>query len=278
MASLLLGASDTSCAPTILVSPGEFLRKSTATLLQLLHGLKRARTIHHTGREKTPLELLRRAKFLTQTSASLLSHLGVRIQIEGTIPQRGLLVCNHVSFLDIMVLSAVHPLVFVSKSEVAHWPIVGAIAESAGTLFIQREKRSDVSRINEQIRAVFDAGLLVCIFPEGTSSDGSSVLPFKPSLLQPAITEKIPIYPGHIFYGDRTGKRIDELAYFGDRSLIGCLSAVLWMRESIARVRFGSHPPAEPDRKKMASILHAAVCSLGDDPSPACLDAPSPPK
>lgn len=264
--------------PAELVSLGEFLRKSTATVLQLLHGLKRAKSIISVGRDRTPEELRRRAQVLQQISAALLSHLGVRIQIEGPVPQKGLLVCNHVSFLDIMVLSAVHPLVFVSKAEVARWPIVGVIAESAGTLFIQREKRSDVSRVNDQIHAAFDADLLVCIFPEGTSSDGSSVLPFKPSLLQPALTAQIPIYPGHIFYGDAAGHRIDALAYFGERSLTECLRAALWRRESIARVRFGEPPARETDRKKMAAILHAAVCALGDTRSPACLDAISPAK
>lgn len=238
----------------------------------------RVRTANHGSGDKTPGDLLRRARGLQRISTSLLWHLGMRIQVQGAIPNRGLLVCNHVSFLDILVLSAVHPLVFVSKSEVAGWPIVGTIAQYAGTLFIQREKRGDVSRVNDQIRAAFEAGLLVCIFPEGTSSDGSAVLPFKPSLLQPALTAQIPIYPGHIFYADAAGGRLDALAYFGDRGLIQCLSAALWRRESIARVRFGTPPAQEPDRKKMAAALHSAVCSLGASPVPACLDAPPPPK
>lgn len=172
-----------------------------------------------------------------------------------------------------MVLSATHPLVFVSKSEVADWPIVGAIASGAGTLFVRRQKRTDVARINAEIQRAFDAGLLVCVFPEGTSSDGSQVLPFQPSLLQPALSAKLPIYPAHIRYCDDDGERLDSVAYFGDRELTDCLRALLWRKQTDARVKYGPPPALEDDRKKMASLLHAAVSSLGS-PCTAPSDLP----
>jgi 1-acyl-sn-glycerol-3-phosphate acyltransferase len=228
---------------------------------------------------ESPRELLRRASALQGICRALLSHLQVSVQPYGQCPERGLLVSNHVSFLDILVLGALHPLVFVSKAEVERWPLVGFIASATGTLFIQRQKRSDVFRVNEQIQQSFDAGLLVCIFPEGTSSDGSQVLPFQPSLLQPALSAKLPIYPAHIRYCTPNGDRIDEVAYFGDRSLSDCLTALVRRRHTIAEIRFGAALDPEESRKVMAARLHTAVSALAPAPTrvePACLDALTP--
>src|SRR5258708_15386051 len=111
----------------------------------------------------------------------------VNLRVTGPIPSSGLLACNHLSYLDILVLGATTPCVFVSKCEVRRWPVFGWFASLAGTLFLRREKRSDVARMTREMRRVLDEGQLVVLFPEGTSSDGSSVLPFKSSLLEPAI-------------------------------------------------------------------------------------------
>jgi 1-acyl-sn-glycerol-3-phosphate acyltransferase len=241
----------------------EFGLKSTRLVLQLLHSLKRVGELSVPIIGEHPNLLHRRAALLQKISRALLSHLQVSIQTRGEIPNRGLLVSNHVSFVDIMLLSALNPLVFVSKSEVARWPIIGPIAVKSGTLFIERQKRSDVSRINEALSHAFNADVLACIFPEGTSSDGTGVLPFQPSLLQPAISAQLPVCPAHIRYETEGGIRADDIAYFGDRNLMDCMRALIRRKKTIARVSFGSPVAADTDRKSLAFLLNHEVCRLG---------------
>ena len=245
------------------VGPLEFGLKSTRLILQLLHSLKRVGELSVPIIGEHPNLLHRRAALLQKISRALLSHLQVSIQTRGEIPNRGLLVSNHVSFVDIMLLSALNPLVFVSKSEVARWPIIGPIAVKSGTLFIKRQKRSDVSRINEALSHAFNADVLACIFPEGTSSDGTGVLPFQPSLLQPAISAQLPVCPAHIRYETECGIRADDIAYFGDRNLMDCMRALIRRKKTIARVSFGSPVAADTDRKSLAFLLNHEVCRLG---------------
>lgn len=246
-----------------IVGPLEFGLKCTRLILQLLHSLKRVGELSTPITGEHPGLLHQRAALLQKISRALLSHLQVSIETKGVIPNRGLLVSNHVSFVDIMLLSALNPLVFVSKSEVAHWPIVGPIAVKSGTLFIQRHKRSDVSRINDALTHAFHADVLACIFPEGTSSDGTSVLPFQPSLLQPAISSQLPICPAHIRYENEHGIRADDIAYFGDRNLMDCMRALIRRKKTIARVCFGSPIAVDTDRKTLAAILNKEVSRLG---------------
>ena len=245
------------------VSTTEFGLKCARLTLQLLHSLKRVGELSEPSVNEKPETLHRRAAVLQKISRALLSHLQVSIETRGTIPTRGLLVSNHVSFVDIMLLSALSPLVFVSKSEVAAWPIVGPIASKSGTLFIRRDKRSDVSRINDSLTQAFAADVLVCLFPEGTSSDGTAVLPFQPSLLQPAVTAKLPVCAAHLCYQTAGGIRADDIAYFGDRNLIDCMRALIRRKKTTAQVHFGNPMTVDTDRKTLASLLHAEVCRLG---------------
>ncbi len=237
-------------------------------LLQLLHGLRRATTLNRISERSSQKRLLERARLLRKICRDLLHHLRLEVQTEGNCPEKGLLVSNHVSFLDILVLSSVSPMVFISKSEVAGWPIVGPIASCAGTLFVNREKRGDVSRINGQIQGLFDEGLLLCLFPEGTSSDGKHVLPFKPSLLQPALSSGIPIFPAHISYSDENGGHLDSVAYYGDRNLAECLTALLWRKLTRTRICFGRAAPLTDNRKEAAVLLHAEISRMTPWPTP----------
>ena len=99
------------------------------------------------------------------------------------MPRTGLLVCNHLSYLDIIALSALRSCLFVAKSEVGRWPLFGWLAQAAGTLFVERRQKTDCARVVRQIAQTLDDDLLVVLFPEGTSSDGGSVVPFKFALL-----------------------------------------------------------------------------------------------
>jgi 1-acyl-sn-glycerol-3-phosphate acyltransferase len=195
-----------------------------------------------------------------------MEHLEVHGIVNGNLPSGGLLVTNHVSFLDIIFLGALSPMVFVSKSEVADWPLVGNIATCAGTLYVERSRRADVSRVNINLKRALEAGVLVTLFPEGTSSDGSSVLPFQASLLQPAVDLKTPVTPGYLEYTGENGERADDIAYFGDRDLAPCLLALLKRRRTSAKLQCGIPLRSAANRKILTASLHAEVVRLSSTP------------
>ncbi|HUS97554.1 MAG TPA: 1-acyl-sn-glycerol-3-phosphate acyltransferase [Hyphomicrobiaceae bacterium] len=111
--------------------------------------------------------------------------LGIRLHIAGKIDRNTpvLVVSNHVSWLDIPVLSAVAPVSFVAKREVGGWPFVSSLARLQRTIFVDRNKRSDVPKVTAELQRRLATGDAVVLFAEGTSSDGNRVLPFKSSLL-----------------------------------------------------------------------------------------------
>ena len=130
----------------------------------------------------------------------LLRVFGIKIEWKGNIPSDGLLVCNHLSYLDILIIASLTPCVFVAKSEVKHWPVLGWFAMLTGTLFVHREKRSQTALSVDEIGTALRRGSLVVLFPEGTSSGGETVLPFKSSLLEPAVQQSHPLSVSFLAY------------------------------------------------------------------------------
>ena len=160
----------------------------------------------------------RRAR-VKRWSVRLLEILAVSIVVRGDLDLREgnvLVVANHVSWLDIFVLNAIHPVRFVAKAELGRWPIAGAMVRSAGTLLIERAKRHDTQRVNHYIAEVLAAGDVVAIFPESTTSDGATTLPFKSSLLQPIVEAAGRVAPVAIRYQGRDSTRSLAPAYVGD--------------------------------------------------------------
>jgi 1-acyl-sn-glycerol-3-phosphate acyltransferase len=188
--------------------------------------------------------------------------LGLRLTTQGVIPSSGLLVCNHLSYLDIIALSALRPCVFVAKRDVKAWPLFGWLARAAGTAFVERERRLAAASEVAQIRAAIDSGLLVVLFPEGTSSDGATVLPFKSSLLQAAIASRCPIAAAGIDYHLAEGSVADEVCYWRDMTLVPHLLNLFRKRSIEATVRFSLAKPRGADRKTLARELRAEVASL----------------
>ena len=130
--------------------------------------------------------------------------LHVDLCVRGAAPSNdqsgGLLVANHTSWLDILVILATLPVRFVAKDEIRDWPLVGGLCKRAGTLFIQREKRSDALRVNRQIVDLVQSGKFAAVFPEGMTGDGSVLHHFHASLLQPVISTQTCLYPVAIRY------------------------------------------------------------------------------
>jgi len=204
-----------------------------------------------------------RSEWMSRSAKALLKCVNVRAEYLGAPPRDGLLVSNHLSYLDIIVFGARQPAVFVSKADVRHWPALGYLAGLAGTLFVRRERRADVSSLNEQMSALVQAGVVVIVFPEGTSSDGSKVLPFFSSLLEPAVAGGYEVTPAFIRYEVADGVAADEVCYWRDMTFGPHFLNLLTKREIRATVRFGASRAAGGDRKQLSRELHQAVRKLG---------------
>src|ERR1019366_9633460 len=156
---------------------------------------------------------LDRPAWLHRSSRRHLKIFGYSADVAGAIPKNGLLVSNHLSYLDILAISSTMPAVFVSKADVRRWPLFGWLAALAGTVFVERERRTLVVVVNREIQTALDAGVLVVIFPEGTSSNGETVLPFRTSLLEPAARGGHEIATGWIHYDLADGDAKQEVCY-----------------------------------------------------------------
>src|SRR6185295_16037591 len=138
-------------------------------------------------------------------NARLLRLLGIALHSSGT-PRQGatLIVANHVSWLDILAINAVHPCRFVSKADVRHWPLIGWLVACGGTLFIERERKRDALRVVHQVADALRQGQTLAVFPEGTTSDGHGLLPFHANLLQAAVATSTPVQPVALRFSDAT--------------------------------------------------------------------------
>jgi len=213
-----------------------------------------------TGRSR---DLRARCEWTSRSARNLMRCLNLRAEYSGEPPRAGLLVSNHLGYLDILVLAARQPAVFVSKADVRGWPVFGFLTRLAGTLFVRRERRGDVSPLNEQMAAVLRTGVVLVVFPEGTSSDGRQVLPFFSSLLQPAVAAGCPVTPAFIRYELADGSVADEVCYWGDMTFGPHFLNLLTKRAIRAQVRFGAARPPGGDRKPLARELQEAVRDLG---------------
>jgi 1-acyl-sn-glycerol-3-phosphate acyltransferase len=198
-------------------------------------------------------------------AAKLMRIVGIAIQVEGDPPPPGAAVvaANHVSWLDIFALQAVHPVRFVAKSEIRDWPLAGWIAERAGTLFIRRGYRREVARANEHVHSALAQGDCVGVFPEGTTTDGDTLLRFHASLFEPAVADGVPVHPCAIRYQHSDGTLCRAVAYVGELSFMQSLGLAIRQRGVVARLRFApAVPTLGSSRREVAAAAHAGVASL----------------
>lgn len=203
----------------------------------------------------------RRARWLRQWCRIVLPVIGVEVELRGRAPDGGMLVCNHVSYLDMPALAAATEMIFLSKAEVRGWPLLGAIARAGGTLFVNRERRADVAALGPQFAPVIGEGVVLTMFPEGTSTGGDHVLPFHSSLLAPAAEHGWPVTPAFIRYEVTDGVVEEDVAYWRDMTFLPHFLKLLGKPQARAIVQFGE-PLQNPDRKALARSLHRAVTGL----------------
>jgi 1-acyl-sn-glycerol-3-phosphate acyltransferase len=203
--------------------------------------------------EQTRIDVLHR------WSQRTLCRMGIRVEVTGSPAAAGLIASNHLSYLDILVYSAVAPCAFVAKREVRAWPVVGWIATLASTIYVDRSRRSETHAIQPEIQSAFAAGLRLFLFPEGISSDGSRVLPFHSSLFQPAVDLQVPISAASIEYTIPDGVAAAEACYFGIMKFFPHLVNLLGKHSVIAKVNFSFDNFLFIDRKQASLKMHDEV-------------------
>lgn len=208
------------------------------------------------------LDPVQRAAVLQKWSTRLLAGLKVIIEVHGAIPEQGLIVSNHLSYLDILVFSVVCRCVFVAKREIKSWPGVGWAASLAGTIYIDRTRRTDTHLIQPEMQAALGRGLRLVVFPEGTSSNGSSVLHFHSSLFQPAVDLNEQITAAAIEYRVFEGDAATEACYWGDMVLLPHLLNLLTKNSIEACVKFSEQHFRFENRKEAARTMRLKVEGL----------------
>ncbi|WP_321796354.1 lysophospholipid acyltransferase family protein [Caballeronia sp. J97] len=170
-----------------------------------------------------------------------------------------LVVGNHISWIDIYVINAWRPTPFVSKAEIRKWPVVGWLAHQLGTVFVQREKRSDAKRIMHELANRLIAGEKMCVFPEGTTTDGQSLLPFHANMFQAAVSASCPVQPVCLMYEDAQGRQSTAPAYIGDMTLNDSLTALLRATPLTAHLYVCDPLAPGADRRVLAGEAQASV-------------------
>ena len=219
-----------------------------------------------------------RAQWLHRFCSTALRGLGLTLTIDGEFPAKGALIANHLSYIDIVVFAAMSPCVFCAKAEMEHWPVIGWMTTMAGTVFIERGRGGSALKAKSGMKAAADAGLPVVFFPEGTTTNGVTMLPFHSGLLAQAMTIDEPVTAGYLSYtlDEDNGPGVtvqDDVCYWGDRAMWPHVFRFLGLKGAHATVRFGDGPirfsSDELHRKNAAVEARNAVlelCGVCGDP------------
>jgi 1-acyl-sn-glycerol-3-phosphate acyltransferase len=208
----------------------------------------------------------RRTELIRRWSLRVLAIFNIRFSVKGKAPDLSaagvMFVANHISWLDIYLLDAVCPARFVSKSEVRAWPVIGWLAVKVGTLFIERARRHDAARANREVVDALQQGDCVAVFPEGTTSNGTLLLPFHASLLQSAITSEARLWPVAIRYLHRDGTASLSPAYVDNMSFGASLFRILDAPDLAAEITYLEPLPVQGrSRRELAALAEKAIAS-----------------
>jgi len=201
-------------------------------------------------------------------SRVLLRIFDLRMTVSGVpVTDRAVLyVAKHVSWIDIFVMNAHRPTAFIAKSEIRDWPIIGWLVAGAGTLFIERGQRRAIPIVAQAMQSRFARNEAVGLYPEGTTSDGLGLLPFRASLFEPAHQIGVTIQPVALVYG-QNGGRTGFPAFVGEQTLVGNVIELLASRGLTVAAHYLPPLPALPDtpeggvsaRVMLAEAAYAAM-------------------
>jgi 1-acyl-sn-glycerol-3-phosphate acyltransferase len=233
-----------------------FIRRAVALGYVLIASIASFWLMRLTG----PRTLERRARWVQETCIRVLRSMDIRCDVEGPIPTRGVVVANHLSYLDIVILSAAMPCFFVAKFEIGQWPYFGRAARVGGTIFLDRSSLASAEKVAAIISERLKLPIPVLFFPEGTSTDGT-MLRFRSRLFEPAIVAGAPITAASIRYVVNDGIPERELCWFGDDSFGPHLLKTLNTPEFRAELRFGE-PRVYSDRRMAADETFAEIAAM----------------
>jgi 1-acyl-sn-glycerol-3-phosphate acyltransferase len=196
--------------------------------------------------------------------------MGIEVRVTGRYPDRGAVISNHLSYLDIVVFAALHPCVFVSKAEIQSWPVVGWMTTMSGTVYVARGHGGSAMRARKGMQAAVDAGLPVVFFPEGTTSNGSGLLKFHSGLLAQVVEAGSPVTAAYLRYSLTADNGVgvsvgDDVCYWGDRNMLAHIFKFLGLRGVRAEVRFSDAPitfSSDGLHRKAAAVEAQAAVEL----------------
>jgi 1-acyl-sn-glycerol-3-phosphate acyltransferase len=220
---------------------------------------------------KHPSTRQQRAQWLHRTCARLMRGMGIAVRSQGPFPERGVIISNHLGYLDVIAFAALHRCVFVGKSEIRHWPFLGWLTAMAGTVYVHRGRGGSAGRARTEMQAASDAGLPLAFFPEGTCSLGDTVLPFHSGLLAEAIEAGQPITAAYIRYrlaqDNGPHRSLANVCFWDDTLLAVHIFRLLSLRGIEVELCFAESPiafspAAAADRRIAAEEARAAVLQL----------------
>ena len=240
-------------------------RRAVALLFSILTCIVRFWLLGLSG----PRTLERRALWIQASGRHMLKSLGIEYTVEGIPPTHGLVVSNHLSYIDILIFSAAMPCFFVAKMEIGGWPFFGKAARSGGTIFVDRSSLASAQSVAEQMteRLKLPIPIPVLLFPEGTSTDGSEVIRFHSRLIDPATSLGVPITTACVRYVLPAGIEERELCWYGDETFVNHLWKVLGVTGYVAEVQFGE-PRVYTDRRVAADQTHDEISAMRERQGP----------
>jgi|SRR5882672_9146668 len=242
------------------------LFRFTRLVLHLLHGLA------VTSLFFPWLSKARRDARKRRWSRKLLSILSVSVREKNapeSLPERCMLVLNHISWLDIFVVNARSPATFIAKSEIRDWPFVGWLCTLVGTLYIERGRPSAARKASRAIISELEHGVLIAVFPEGTTTFGRSLGSFHAALFQPAVDADAILQPIALRYLDAAGTPTDAAGYVGEASLLESVWAIVSARRIVAELDLLAPIPVRGQtRRALAEKTEAAIAAALGVPEP----------
>lgn len=206
-----------------------------------------------------------RRDYFTGASRGILARMNVDVHVEGKFPEEGgVLVTNHLGYVDVLVLASLGPTVFVSRADVAQWPVVGRLTRWCSTIYIDRARHEQIPGVIGEMRSALATGAQVVFFPEGTSGSGEAVMPFRASLFDVATRGDAPVRVAALSYRTPAGEppARDSVCWWGDAGFAGHFLVLAGLSQVTASVRFPGDVIHSEDRKDLAQQCHAAVTEV----------------
>jgi 1-acyl-sn-glycerol-3-phosphate acyltransferase len=210
------------------------------------------------------LSAAERERRVQRWSRQLVAICGVSMRFDQSLQAApvspALIICNHISWLDIFVINTLHTCRFVAKSDIRSWPLIGWLCEHTGTIFIARGRARDVRRIYEGLVKSIHDGERVAFFPEGTTAPQGTVLPFHANLFEAAIEAEVPVQPYAIRYVDADGQLHDAADFVGDMNFLQSVIAIMNSGGMTAElIRLPPISTTGAHRRELAQAAHNAI-------------------